>query len=33
MNNLHKNVTMQRKEWQLNELNDNLIESIEQSAK
>ena len=29
MNNLHKNVTKWCKEWQLNELNDNLIESIE----
>ena len=33
MNNLHKNVTKWCKEWQLNELNDSLIESIEQSAK
>ena len=33
MNNLHKNVTKWCKEWELNELNDSLIESIEQSAK
>ena len=33
MNNLHKNWTKWRIEWQLNKLKDNLIESIEQSAK
>ena len=33
MNNLNKNVTKWHKEWQLNELNDNYIESIQQYAK